>query len=88
MASKSINQTRVYMSELNYSRLLQAIHVQVKRNGMTKAASDSLNKILKLTHPKRELAFLDWALHSDLYGQPVTVNSSEKVSREYQQNAL
>lgn len=55
---------------LKYSRFLQAIKIQAKRNGITAVASNSLNKILQLSHPSRELAFLDWALNTQLYKQP------------------
>ena len=65
---------------VKYSRYLQAAQTQAKKNGVTKDASDALDEVLKLPHPNRELAFLDWVLSTDLYKNPTAAH--EKLTHD------
>ena len=70
------------MSELNYGRLLEAVKVQAKRNEIPAEASKALDRVLKFPHPNRELAFLDWALNSDLYELPTEATGPKNLTHD------
>lgn len=70
------------MADQNYNRLLQAIYLQVKMNGMANKATKDLDKVLELDHPVREMAFVEWALSSDMCKKPVASGSRGKITPE------